>query len=132
MQDKILDFGATDLASPDESENSIDLGAVTSQGGGTTNIVVWAVITTVETGATSLRIEVEDSANDSSFASTTVGSAAILQADLTLGARFEFSFPSNSVRRYIRLKYIPVGTANGNLKAGINIGGLGQHVAGVA
>ena len=135
MQDAILHFGATTsfaAATTDDSENVIDLAAVSSRGGGSSNLVIWAIMTTALSTATDITITVEDSADNASFADTTISTAPVLAAAAVAGAKWEIPLSGNTLRRYIQLRYnSSSGNLVGGIEAGININGIGVHVGGL-
>lgn len=111
------DQAVTDTAASTDvldMENRVNIGAGKP-------IAVVARLTESFATLTSLDIQLQDSADDSSFA-TVASTGAVAVASLTAGAEFRIPLPA-TVRRYVRLNYVKAGT---NATAGKVYAGLVQ------
>lgn len=117
--DSTLEFSnAQAITGTAASTNVIDFSG-TKVGEGTPVPLYWSVQTTFD-NLTSLTVSIEDSADNSSFATVQSGPAVLL-ADLVAGYRGNFSFLPNKLRRYVRLKYTVAGSnpSAGKIDAGV-------------
>lgn len=100
------------LVATADSTNTVDTGNVTMGSGGPWYVV--AIVTEDFATSTSYEIEVQDSADDSSFAALTVPitTEAVIIATLVAGyVALKQPLPT-SVRRYVKLVYTEVGSTN--------------------
>jgi hypothetical protein len=100
------------------STNSIDFDGTGVGEGETVNL--FARVTTTFATLTSLVINVQDSADDSTFA-TVLSTPAIAAASLVAGYKFNLNALPNKLRRYVRLSYTVAGSdaTAGKITAGL-------------
>ncbi len=95
------------------STNALDLATATRNIGAGEPIELVALVTTTTTsgGSTTLDIALQDSADNSSFADTTIKQSGIAKATLVAGYEMLRAALPRGLRRYLRI-YYTVNTAN--------------------
>lgn len=88
------------------STNVVDLGSA----GGDNNFSIAITITEAFNTLTSLEIQLQTDSVEAMSSAVVISEMSVLQADLTLGATYEFKVPSLRTEQFLRLNYDVTGT----------------------
>lgn len=118
LDDKLKFSDAQTVTTTEDSDEKIDLGALTDDRGtalakfgnkdGKINLVI--AVVAAPTAGTSIQFALEDSANDTNFAATEILTGVILIATLVAGYEVMNIALPNNLRRFLKIVYTVDGT----------------------